>query len=97
VFVVSIETTIFEHQVTEESNWTFGQTLAVLLLALPLRDVLDFVVHVRHEKRRERCTRELKDALESETMDQVKRAVKYADIREEAAGMSSNLPLLDHG
>jgi hypothetical protein len=94
VFVVSIETTISEHQVTEDSNWTFGQTLAVLLLALPLRDVFDFVVHVRHDKRRERCTQELKVALNAGNMDKVKRVVKYADIRDEATGMLSNLPLV---
>jgi hypothetical protein len=94
VFVVSIETTISEHQVTEESNWTFGQTLAVLLLALPLRDVFDFVVHVRHDKRRERCTQELKVALNTGNMDKVKRVVKYADIRDEATGMLSNLLLI---
>jgi hypothetical protein len=91
VFLASIETTIGKHDVTEESTWTFGQTLAVLLLALPLRDVTNFVMHVRHGKRVEEYTRKLKAALANGDMDEVKRVVKYADIRDEATGMLSNL------
>jgi hypothetical protein len=87
VFMVDIETTITLHEVTDESNWTFGQTLAVLLLVLPLRDVFDFVMRVRHNKRRDRCTQELKDALNASDMNTVKRVVKYANIQEEARGM----------
>jgi hypothetical protein len=96
VFMVDIETTISHHDVSDESLWTFGQTLAVLLLVLPLRDVVMFIMHVRKEKRdeerRRRCTQDLKDALEDDEMDdvermsQVKKAVKYADVRTEASG-----------
>jgi hypothetical protein len=98
VFMVDIETTINFHDANEESQWTFGQTLAVLLLVLPLRDVVMFIVGVLREKRRaERhitCTKELKAALEDNEMEhgkrmkQVKEAAKYADIRVEAVGMS---------
>jgi hypothetical protein len=91
VFLVSIETTISYHDVTEEHDWTFGQTLAVILLALPLRDVLDFVTHVRHEKRRERYSKDLIYALDHGGMDEVKKAVQYADIRVEASGMSPRI------
>jgi hypothetical protein len=97
VFMVDIETTISHHQVSGESQWTFGQTLAVLLLVLPLRDVYDFVMRVlkdkHHKERHTRCTQELKAALEDNGMEhakrmkQVKEAVKYADIRVEASGM----------
>jgi hypothetical protein len=90
VFLASIETTAIRHDVTEDSDWTFGQTLAVLLLVLPLRDVFDFVMHVQDQKRGERCTRELKDALSNGNIDEVKRVVKYADVRHEATGMLSN-------
>jgi hypothetical protein len=96
VFMASIETTMGKLEVTEESTWTFGQTLAVLLLALPLRDVTNFVVHVRHGKRAEEYTRQLKTALANGDMDKVKRVVKYADIRDEATGMLSNLLLVYH-
>jgi hypothetical protein len=108
VFMVNIESTISLHRLTDESTWTFGQTLAVLLLVLPLRDVFGFIMHVRNERRRARYTKKLTDALEAnsepcykdlshfcgftgckrEFMHKVKRAVKYADIRVEASGMS---------
>jgi hypothetical protein len=97
VFMVDIEITISHHDVSDESQWTFGQTLAVLLLVLPLRDVFYFVMRVlkdkRHKERHTRCTQELKAALEEITMEhakqmkQVKEAVKYADVRVEASGM----------
>jgi hypothetical protein len=96
VFMVDIETTISFHDVTDESKWTFGQTLAVLLLVLPIRDVVMFIMHVRKEKhdakRHMRCTRDLKDALEHGDMARVKKAVQHADIRAEAPGTSSDLP-----
>jgi hypothetical protein len=97
VFMVDIETTITRHEVTDESNWTFGQTLAVLLLVLPLRDVFDFVMRVRRKNRRDRCTKDLKHALEDNVtehanrMEQVKEAAKYADVRVEASGVLSFL------
>jgi hypothetical protein len=87
VLMASIETTIGKLDVTEESTWTFGQTLAVLLLALPLRDVVNFIIHVRHVKRAEEYTRKLKAALANGDMDKVKRVVKYADVRDEATGI----------
>jgi hypothetical protein len=98
VFIVNIETTVKLHKVPGESQWTFGQTLAVLLLVLPLRDVYHFVQHIfeekHHQERRTKCTQDLKHALEDNEMEhakrmkQVKDAVKYADIRDEASGMS---------
>jgi hypothetical protein len=107
VFMVDIETTIRFHDVKDESLWTFGQTLAVLLLVLPLRDVYNFVKRVRnekrHEKRRTKCTKELKAALEdngmehTKRMEQVKDAVKHADIRVEALGMLSVLHAMCQG
>jgi hypothetical protein len=99
VFIADIETTISNHIVFDQSQWTFGQTLAMLLLVLPLRDVAMFIVDARTEKHREqrhaRCTRQLRAALEdnkmehAERMGQVKEAVKYADVRVEASGMLS--------
>jgi hypothetical protein len=105
VFMVDIETTIRFHDVTDESQWTFGQTLAVLLLVLPLRDVFDFIMRVLkdkyHKERHTKCTQELKAALEDKgdegkRMKRVKEAVKYADIRVEASGMLSALHATYH-
>jgi hypothetical protein len=107
VFMVDIETTIYRHKVLDESTWTFGQTLAILLLVLPLRDVFVFVIQVRKEKRhkecRMTCTRKLKVALETpemnepERMSEVMNAVKYADIRAEVSGMSIVLQVAYQG
>jgi hypothetical protein len=97
IFMVDIETTITLHDVSDESNWTFGQTLAVLLLVLPLRDVFYFVMRVRRNKRRDACTQQLKAALEdkdtehAKRMKQVKCVAKYADVRVEASGTLSVL------
>jgi hypothetical protein len=107
VFMVDIETTIRFHNANEESQWTFGQTLAVLLLVLPLRDVVMFIMGVlrekRHAERHITCTKELKAALEDNEMEhrkrmkQVKEAAKYADIRVEAVGMSLVLRAMCQG
>jgi hypothetical protein len=107
VFMADIESTISHHTVLGESQWTFGQTLAVLLLVLPLRDVAMFIVEVRTEKRHKerngKCTQQLKAALENDEMDhaermrQVKEAVKYADIRKETRGRCSDLLVVDWG
>jgi hypothetical protein len=107
VFMVDIESTISFHNVTEESQWTFGQTLAVLLLVLPLRDVYSFVKRdrkeKRHKKHRAECTSLLKDALQDDKMEhtkrmeQVKSALKYADVRAEALGMLLELHALFQG
>jgi hypothetical protein len=95
VFMVDIESTISHHEVTDESKWTFGQTLAVLLLVLPIRDVVMFIMHVRKEKRNEerrtRCTQDLKDALKANDMAGVKKAVQHADIQAEVPGTSPDL------
>jgi hypothetical protein len=99
VFIYDIEATIAHHRVFDESQWTFGQTLSMLLLVLPLRDVTMFIMDTRTEKHRKqrhaRCTQKLRTALEDNEMEhakrmgQVKDAAKYADVRVEAWGMLS--------
>jgi hypothetical protein len=99
VFIADIEATIAHHTVFDESQWTFGQTLAMLLLVLPLRDVAMFIMDARTEKhckqRHARCTWQLRAALEDNEMEHAKRmghvkdAAKYADVRVEASGMLS--------
>ncbi|KAJ3530347.1 hypothetical protein NMY22_g8614 [Coprinellus aureogranulatus] len=51
LFIVDIELTIRRNrrfQGAEESEWGFGQILAILLLAMPLRDVVEAVFRRRH-------------------------------------------------
>jgi hypothetical protein len=90
VFLINIETTIFQaitDRQPDESEWTFGQTLALLLLSLPIRDVFEFIRRTRAEKHRERCTKQLKSALKSTDIAKVKELANYADVRVEVQGM----------
>jgi hypothetical protein len=46
VFLANIETTVVRATTNRQpgaSEWTFGQTLALLLLSLPIRDVVEFI------------------------------------------------------
>uniref|UniRef100_A0A0W0EVS0 Uncharacterized protein n=1 Tax=Moniliophthora roreri TaxID=221103 RepID=A0A0W0EVS0_MONRR len=55
IFLVDIELTLQQNQHlqedSDESNWSFGQILALLLLVVPLRDLLEAIL-ARREKRR---------------------------------------------
>jgi hypothetical protein len=94
VFLVDIETTISRaksYRQSEESEWTFGQTLALLLLSLPMRDVGEFIRRTRAEQRRQRCTKGLKEALEEPedfiNIANMREFAKHADVRVAATGM----------
>jgi hypothetical protein len=55
VFMVDTELTIHrgaKYQPLGESQWTFGQTLALLLLSLPIRDMAVLELYRRESKRR---------------------------------------------
>ncbi|KIY66546.1 hypothetical protein CYLTODRAFT_377592 [Cylindrobasidium torrendii FP15055 ss-10] len=62
VFLVDIELTIYHnrerHEDNGESQWTFGQTLALLLLSMPLRDLIETSLS-RREHERDRQARTL--------------------------------------
>jgi hypothetical protein len=83
VFIVDIETTINQavpyQDANDESKWTFGQTLALLLLVLPMRDVFDYIKESREVERAARCTADLKDAVKNQDLGLLQRAAKYAD------------------
>jgi hypothetical protein len=91
VFLVDVETTIYRarkgQQQLDESEWTFGQTLALLLLSLPIRDVLEFVLETQERKHREKCTEEIKSAIEApdvpteQKLKKVLKRAKQADLR----------------
>jgi hypothetical protein len=86
VFMSDIETTIHHAQQHDrllygESDWTFGQTLALILLVLPLRDVIDYGAiqeQIRHDRAR-RATKALKQAVLDGNSRLAYRAAKYAD------------------
>ncbi|KAI0070307.1 ankyrin [Panus rudis PR-1116 ss-1] len=57
IFVADIELTIHRNrrvQDDSENQWNFGQILAMLLLAIPLRDVVEAVIQRRIQREKER-------------------------------------------
>jgi hypothetical protein len=83
VFIVDIETTIHRaipyQNANDESRWTFGQTLALLLLVLPIRDVFDYIKESREAEYARKCTEKLKDAVKRRDMKSLREAAKRAD------------------
>ncbi|KAJ6461871.1 ankyrin repeat-containing domain protein [Mycena vitilis] len=60
IFLVDIELTLRRNrtqQTTGKSEWTFGQILAILLLVLPLRDLVETMLARRETKRQEELAR----------------------------------------
>jgi hypothetical protein len=57
IFIVDIELTLRQNSSHDESRWTFGQTLAILLLVLPLRDSVDAMLARREKARQEEAER----------------------------------------
>jgi hypothetical protein len=82
VFLVDIETTVNEvaNQRPDEAQWSFGQTLALLLLSLPIRDLVDFLLEVRALRRRETDTEMYKLALDAGDLGQMKKLAKNANV-----------------
>ncbi|KAF5364454.1 hypothetical protein D9758_010637 [Tetrapyrgos nigripes] len=57
-FIVDTELTLQQSTDQDGSNWTFGQVLAMLLIAIPLRDVVETIIQ-RREKRTEKQKRKI--------------------------------------
>jgi hypothetical protein len=84
VFLANIELTIYRakgRQEGGESEWSFGQTLALFLLSLPIRDVVKFFQEVRESQLRDEYTTKLKLAVENERIEEVRSYGEYADVR----------------
>jgi hypothetical protein len=84
VFMANIELTIHRakgRQEGGESEWSFGQTLALFLLSLPIRDVVKFFQEVRESQHREKCTQELQSAVENKSIEKVREYAENADVR----------------
>ncbi|THU96108.1 hypothetical protein K435DRAFT_893993 [Dendrothele bispora CBS 962.96] len=88
IFLVDIELTIHQNKViqgSDESHWTFGQVLAMLLLAMPLRDLMETMLERREKrqdkKRRDEHTESLKYAIGKEDFELCKQLIERgADI-----------------
>lgn len=90
LFVMDTEVTLQQNKPLQEdgeSVWTFGQTLAILLLLIPLRDVLDSFIKHREGKvqsrieRAQKATLELGQACQGGSLHEVEKLVEDgADI-----------------
>jgi hypothetical protein len=82
VFLVDIETMLHGvvDQRPDESQWSFGQTLALLLLSLPIRDLFEFLLEVRALRRRNEDTEKFEVALNERDLPKMKELAKNADV-----------------
>jgi hypothetical protein len=83
VFMFDIETTLYRAhkrnlQAQGESDWTFGQTLALLLLVLPMRDMIEYIKQMWEAERARRCTKQLVDAVGRGDAQAALHAARYA-------------------
>ncbi|KAH6894901.1 hypothetical protein BKA70DRAFT_1407275 [Coprinopsis sp. MPI-PUGE-AT-0042] len=81
VFLVDIELTLRHNsdlQDLNEGKWGFGQILAILLLFLPIRDLLDVksILSNAVKRRQAELEEDLLEALEREEYDRITRAIK---------------------
>ena len=84
VFIIDIERTLdlgAERRLRkkDEGDWGFGQILAIVLLLLPLRDLIEAILsrrlkRIRKERQKE-LNADLKDAIVKEDFDAIKRAI----------------------
>ncbi|KAH6914572.1 hypothetical protein BKA70DRAFT_550655 [Coprinopsis sp. MPI-PUGE-AT-0042] len=92
IFMFDIEATLKRNkaiQQGEETQWGFGQILAILLLFLPLRDLVETLLARRTKRRLAEITGELRGALESREIGGVYRAVtRGADLNKELDAQS---------
>ncbi|KAJ7635483.1 ankyrin repeat-containing domain protein [Mycena polygramma] len=93
IFLVDIELTLRRnrtHQLAGESEWTFGQILALLLLVLPLRDLVETMLARRETKRQEELARR-------EKQRRYEHAASLRNAIEEKATMRTILDLIQNG
>ncbi|KAJ6459138.1 ankyrin repeat-containing domain protein, partial [Mycena vitilis] len=70
IFVVDIELTLWRNRPRQdpgESTWAFGQILAIILLALPLRDLVETVLARRETQRKEELAKREKQRRDEHT------------------------------
>jgi hypothetical protein len=85
VFLVDTEVTIHrgsKRQDPGESQWTFGQTLALLLLSLPIRDTSLLEFYRRESKRREYIRCSILEFLRGIELGDVDTVIRFAGLQE---------------
>jgi hypothetical protein len=83
IFIIDIELSIRRNrrfQTGEEAEWAFGQILAILLLVMPLRDVIEGILARQEKKmdkkRKSQLTQSLKGAVGVGALSEFARLVK---------------------
>ncbi|KIK54710.1 hypothetical protein GYMLUDRAFT_892872 [Collybiopsis luxurians FD-317 M1] len=80
IFVVDTEIMLATSSLFKESHdaaeWTFGQTIALLLLVLPIRDLIEGIMRKPDTRRRKQHTRNLRKAVERGSPDLIMNLVK---------------------
>lgn len=98
IFLFDIEVTLRRNKLLqndrEETQWGFGQILAILLLCLPLRDVLETLLDRKIKRQQLKfASEQLSNAMRTQNIDDIHQAVKLgADLRKalDAEGEHSN-------
>ncbi|KAJ6573120.1 ankyrin repeat-containing domain protein [Mycena vulgaris] len=75
IFLVDIELTLRHTRASEESNWSFGQILALLLLVLPMRDLVETISERRETKRKAELARHEQQRKDQHT-ETLRRAIR---------------------
>ncbi|KIK54705.1 hypothetical protein GYMLUDRAFT_892787 [Collybiopsis luxurians FD-317 M1] len=75
IFIVDTEimlgtSTVFRES-SDASKWTFGQTIALLLLVLPIRDLIEGIMRKGDTRRKEEHTRNLQKVVEEGSIDSI--------------------------
>ncbi|KAH6902470.1 hypothetical protein BKA70DRAFT_672377 [Coprinopsis sp. MPI-PUGE-AT-0042] len=79
VFIIDIELTLDSNRglpSEDEADWGFGQILAILLLLLPLRDLVEAMLARRLKQRQEELDEDLQEAIETQAFDRVRRVIE---------------------
>jgi hypothetical protein len=81
IFIADIELTLRANrylQESDESEWGFGQILAMLLLVMPLRDLLETIFERRENRWKKKNTEMLQNAIKNEEVANLKNLITNA-------------------
>jgi hypothetical protein len=81
IFIIDIELTLRANrylQESDESEWGFGQILAMLLLVMPLRDLLETISERRESRWKTNNMETLRNAIKKEEVGNLENIIAYA-------------------
>jgi hypothetical protein len=100
IFILNIELTLRKNrslQASDESEWGFGQVLAMLLLVMPLRDLLETIFERRERRWKEKNTDMLLNAIKNKEVANLENLVANAtNVNVTADGDNIELLVVRH-